>query len=69
MSYYWFNRRELSRKARDRYRNRGVKEKAAKYYRSNIEVLRKNARNRYKNLSEKKRSKKRISKTKISYEL
>ena len=57
MSYYWFNRRELSRKARDRYRNRGVKEKAAKYYRSNIEVLRKNARNRYKTCQKKKEAK------------
>ena len=35
MSYYWFNRQELLRKARDRYHNCGGEEKAVKYYSKN----------------------------------
>ena len=31
MSYYWFNRQELLKKAKDRYYNCGVKEKPAEY--------------------------------------
>ena len=31
MSYYWFNR-ELLKKANEKYKNKGGKEKAAKYY-------------------------------------
>ena len=32
MSYYWFNRKELLQKAKDRYHNGGGKEKSAEYY-------------------------------------
>ena len=32
MNYYVFNRQELLKKARDKYHNKGGKEKAAKYY-------------------------------------
>ena len=35
MSYYWFNRKELLQKAKDRYDNGGGKEKAAEYYLKN----------------------------------
>ena len=52
MSYYWFNRQELFRKAWDRYHNGGGK-KAAKYYAKNKEALSEKARSRYRNLSEK----------------
>ena len=38
MSYCWFNRQELLKKAKDRYHNCGAKEKAAKYYTDNKEV-------------------------------
>ena len=32
MSYYWFNRKELLKKAPDKYHKEGGKEGAAKYY-------------------------------------
>ena len=59
MSYYWSNRKELLKKVRGRYWNRGGKEKSAKYYRKNREVLSQDARNRYRNLSEKEKEAKR----------
>ena len=31
-SYYWSNRKELFKKAHDKYHNKGGKEKAAEYY-------------------------------------
>ena len=58
MSYYWFNRQKLLKKARGRY-NKDGKEKAARYYRDNIKVLRQDARNKYRNLSEKEKEAKR----------
>ena len=47
MSYYWFNRQEILRKAKERY----SKEKATEYYKQNKEVIKGKSRNRYKNLS------------------
>ena len=35
MSYYWFNRQELLKKAKEKYVNNGGKEKPAKYYQDN----------------------------------
>ena len=32
MSYYWFNRKELLKKAHKKYHEEGGKEKTAKYY-------------------------------------
>ena len=52
MSYYYFNRKNLLQKAKDKYHNFGGKEKAAKYYIRNKEVLKENAKNKYRNLSE-----------------
>ena len=46
MSYCWFNRQEILRKAKERY----CKEKAAEYYMQNEEVIKEKSRNRYKNL-------------------
>ena len=46
MSYYWFNRQEILRKAKERY----SKEKAAKYYAQNKEAIKEKSRERYKNL-------------------
>ena len=43
----------------NKYRNKGEKQKAAKYYAANQKVLREYARNKYRNLSEKKKNKKR----------
>ena len=59
MRYYWFSREKLLKNASDKYRNKGRKQKAAKYYAANQKVLRENARNMYKNLSEKENNKKR----------
>ena len=38
MSYYWFNREELLKKAKEKYDNGGI-EKAAKYYKDNKDVI------------------------------
>ena len=51
MSYYWFNRKELLQKAKDRYHNGDGKEKTAEYYLKNREIF-KNANNTYITLSE-----------------
>ena len=53
MSYYFFNRQEILKKAKKRY----SKEKAAKYYLQNKEVIKEKARNRYTNLSEEEKNK------------
>ena len=52
MSYYWFNRQELLKKAKEKYVNKGGKEKAAKYYEDNKEAIKEKTRNKYKNLIE-----------------
>ena len=44
MSYYWFNMREISQKAKEKY----SKEKAAEYYAQNKEALKENSRELYK---------------------
>ena len=46
MSFYWFNKQELLKKAEEKYDNNGGKEKAAKYYRDNKDVLKEKARNK-----------------------
>ena len=46
MSYYWFNRKEILQKAKERY----SKEKAAEYYSQNKEAIKEKSKNRYKNL-------------------
>ena len=52
MNYYWFNRQELLRKARENF----SKEKAADYYKQNKEAIKEaikeKSRERYKNLSQ-----------------
>ena len=59
MSYYWFNRQELLKKANEKYHNKGGKEKAAKYYEDSKEVLKEKARNNYKNLTKEEKELKR----------
>ena len=59
MSYYWFNREEVLRKAEQKYRNCGGKEKDAEYYIANKDVLKEKARNKYRNLSEEEKEAKR----------
>ena len=53
MSYYWFNREELLKKAKTKYLNKGGNEKVAKYHKDNKEAIKEKARNKYKNLTEK----------------
>ena len=48
MSYYWFNRKEILQKAKERY----SKEKAAEYYLKNKELIKEKSKIRYKNLSQ-----------------
>ena len=58
MSYHWFNREELLKKAKRKYHNKGGKVKAAEHYQKNKEVIKEKARNKYKNLSFEEKDKK-----------
>ena len=58
MNYYWFNRQELLKKAREKYDD-GGKEKAANYYQNNKDVITEKEKNKYRNLSEKEKEVKR----------
>ena len=53
MSYYWFNRKEILQKAKERF----SKEKAAEYYVEIKEAIQERSRNRYKNLSKEEKDK------------
>ena len=53
MSYYWFNRREIFQKVKEKY----SKEKAAKYYAQNKEAIKEKSREHYKNLSQEEKDK------------
>ena len=46
MSYYWFNRKEILQKSKEKY----SKENAAEYYAQNKEAVKEKSRERYKNL-------------------
>ena len=59
MSYYWFNRKELLKKAHEKYHKEGGKEIAGEYYQKNKEAIKKNAREKYKNLPKEEKDKKR----------
>ena len=58
MSYYWFNRDKLLKKANEKYHKKGGKEHAAKYCKDNKEAIKKKARNKYKNLNNEEKDKK-----------
>ena len=51
--YYWFNRQEISQKAKERY----SKEKAAEYYLRNKEAIKEKSKEWYKNLSQEEKDK------------
>ena len=53
MNYYWFNRKEILQKAKERY----SKEKAAQCYLQNKETLKEKSKNWHKNLSEEEKDK------------
>ena len=59
MSYYWLNRKELLKKANEKYHNKGGKEKANQFYEDNKQAIKEKARNKYKNLTEKEKKLKR----------
>ena len=52
MSYYWFNREELWKKANEKYHNKGGKQKAGEDYKQNKEAIKEMQRNKYKKLTE-----------------
>ena len=52
MSYYWFNRKGILQKAKERY----SKERAAEYYLQNKEAIKEKSKNGYKNLSKEEKS-------------
>ena len=53
MSYYWFNRKEILQKAKERY----SKEEAAECYLQNKEGMEEKSKKRQKNLSEEEKNK------------
>ena len=53
MNYYWLNRQEVLREAKEIY----SKEKAAEYYKQNKEAIKEKSRKRYKNLSQEEKDK------------
>ena len=53
MSCYWFNRKEISQKAKNRY----PKEKAAEYDLQNKDAIKEESKNRYRNLSQEEKEK------------
>ena len=53
MSYYWFNRKEILRKAKERY----SKEKAVECYLENKEAIKKTSRDQHKNFSKEEKDK------------
>ena len=46
-NYYWFNRKELLKKAYDKYHNQGGKKRAAEHYQKNKEMIKKRERDKY----------------------
>ena len=50
MSYYWFNRLEISQTAKEKY----FREKTTEYYAQNKKAIKERSRERYKNLSQEK---------------
>ena len=60
MSYYWFNKQELLKKAKEKYHNNGGKEKAVKYCLDNKDILTGKAENVYRKLSEGEKGAKRL---------
>ena len=53
MSYFWFNREEILKKAKERY----SKEKAAEYYLQTKKAIKGKSREQYKNMSKEEKDK------------
>ena len=61
MSYYWFNKKEILQKAKERY----SREKTAEYYLQNKEAINEKSKNLYKNLTNEEKDKIKEDQTKI----
>ena len=61
MSYYWFNKKEILQKAKERY----SREKTAEYYLQNKEAINEKSKNLYKNLTNEEKDKIKEYQTKI----
>ena len=51
MNYYWYDRRGVLQKSKEKYHNGGGKERAAERFTQNKDVINQKANDRYKNLS------------------
>ena len=51
MSYYWFNRKDLLKRAHNKYHKEASEQRAANYHETNKEKIKNKQRDRYKNLS------------------
>ena len=60
MSYYWFNRKEILQKAKERC----SKEKSPEYYAQNKEAIKEKSREHYENLSQEKKTRLKSTKEK-----
>ena len=49
MNYYWFNKKEILQKSKEKYDNCGGKEKAVEYSKTNKDAIKEKARSKYKN--------------------
>ena len=61
MSYYWFNKKQILQKAKERY----SREKTAEYYLQNKEAINEKSKNLYKNLTNEEKDKIKEYQTKI----
>ena len=61
MSYYWFNKKQILQKAKERY----SREKTAEYYLQNKEAINEKSKNLYKNLTNEEKDKIKEDQTKI----
>ena len=62
MNFYWFNRQEILRKAKEKY----SKEKATEYYKQSKEAIKEKSKQRSKNLSREEKDKIREYRKKLS---
>ena len=61
-SYDWFNRKELIKRAHDKYSNKDGKEKAAVYYQKNKEMIKQRERHKYQMMNREDRDEKKKKK-------
>ena len=67
--YYWFNRKDLLKKAHDNYHNKGGTEKAALYYQKNKETIKKREKDRDRSMTDIERNEKKRKSLERYYKL